>query len=384
MRVPLQVFFSAAALLLSACGSSGGSSTSDSGADSGMNPPPLNPNPIISRHKTTFSSPSGGAAVVNGSYHDGGWRAGTGLATTPAWVAIQLDPGPTRVLVSWDDGGTYNYQDPAGTTVYGLPDSYQIATSADSTNGMDGTWNTQVMVTGNVVRTRAHAVDFTGQSWVRMTISAEAPTDSDGVHIGEIDVHDISATGTGIPDDSWFFMGDSITAFAYDRAILDQPSFAALINMDSPTFFPAMINGGIGGEKSSDGLARLQQALTLNPDYKYFALSYGTNDAAGGQVSTTAFGNNMQMMIDTLKAAGRIPVIPRIPYSGDGNHGSVPNYNAVIDQLTQTNGLMTGPDLYAYFMAHTDEFMADNLHPNNAGFRAMNQLWADAMRSLYP
>ena len=30
-------------------------------------------------------------------------------------------------------------------------------------------------------------------------------------------MHDISATGTGLPDDTWFFMGDSITAFAYDR-----------------------------------------------------------------------------------------------------------------------------------------------------------------------
>ena len=46
-----------------------------------------------------------------------------------------------------------------------------------------------------------------------------------------------------------------------------------------------MINGGIGGELAQDGLARLDEALMLNPDYRYFALCYGTNDAAGGQVS---------------------------------------------------------------------------------------------------
>ena len=54
-----------------------------------------------------------------------------------------------------------------------------------------------------------------------MVITAAPAEASNGVQIGEIDVHDISATGAGLPDDTWFFMGDSITAFAYDR---DQPA----------------------------------------------------------------------------------------------------------------------------------------------------------------
>ena len=92
-----------------------------------MNPPPRNPNPIISRGKPTFSSPAGGSQLVEGRYHNGGWNAGTAPSpTAPAWAAINLGAGPTRVLVSWDDGGTYNYKDPAGTIVYGYPDSYEI------------------------------------------------------------------------------------------------------------------------------------------------------------------------------------------------------------------------------------------------------------------
>ncbi len=371
-----------------------------------------NPNPIISRGAPVYwsvanSAPTlngAGAAVVDGQYHNGGWSAGFqpvdgGAVPPPSWVAIKLAAGPTRVLVSWDDGGTYNYQDVGGTTVYGLPAAYHIDTSANSTNGMDGTWTTQVTVTANMVRTRAHSIPFAGQTWVKMVITA-APTavgttgvqiSSNGVQIGEIDVHDISATGTCLPEDTWFFMGDSITAFAYDRAALHQPSYAAGINTASPTYFPAMINGGIGGETSANGLARLAEVLTLNPDYRFFALSYGTNDA-GNNVGTATFQSNMQSMITMLKAAGRTVVIPHIPYSGDGGHGSIPSYNTVIDTLVASNTLLAGPDLYTFFMNNQADFVCgcsggrttDNLHPNDVGLQMMNALWTTAMRSLYP
>jgi hypothetical protein len=35
-------------------------------------------------------------------------------------------------------------------------------------------------------------------------------------------------------------------------------------------------------------------------------------------------------------------------------------------------------------MAHTDQLMPDNLHPADTGQKAINQLWADAMRVVYP
>ena len=367
----------------------GGGNGGAGGSGGGYMPPALklsHPNPIISRNAQVFSLPAGGAAVVNGTYHNGGWNAGSPTTATPAWVAIKLAAGPTRILVSWDDGGTYNYKDPAGTPVYGLAADYHFEVSADSTNGMDGTWTAVgTAVTGNHVRTRAHALDFTGKSWIKMVITAAPAEASNGVQIGEIDVHDISATGADLPDDTWFFMGDSITAFAFDRRATNQPSFAAAINTaTNKTYFPAMINGGIGGEKSSDGLARLAQVLALNPDYHFIALSYGTNDAAGSQIPPSTFQTNMQMMIDMVKAAGREPVIPHIPWATDGSHAAVPMYDTVIDTLTRTNQLQVGPDLTAYFMMHTDQLMSDGLHPADAGQMAMNQLWADAMRVVYP
>jgi lysophospholipase L1-like esterase len=399
-----------------ACGGKSASPKGDAGLDAGPScPSPFDgsatlavthPNPLISLGAPAFGSPNANAAplVTNGIYHAGGWNAGNPTPDAPSWVAIKLTPGPTRVLLSWDDGGTYDYDyktyiTPPPQTVYGMPTEYHLDVSADSTNGADGTWTTVVPTVRNEVRTRAHSFAFTGMSWVKMVITngpanmADAGlTEPGGVVIGQIDVHDLSATGSCLPDDTWFFMGDSITAFAYDRALIHQPSFAAGINAAKPGYFPAMINGGIGSEKSGDGLARLQNALDWNPDFRFFLLGYGTNDSAGGQISTYTFGANMQAMIDLVRAAGRVPILPHIPYSSNASYADIPQYNAVIDTLTAQNGLLAGPDFYGYFMANAGtDFMCgctgrstDNLHPNDVGLQAMNALWTTQMLPLYP
>jgi acyl-CoA thioesterase I len=374
-----------------ACSSSSPAKPTDGGPSDGTGPLAVtHPNPLISPSGHVYPATAGN--LIEGNYHVANWNVGT---TFPSSAAIKLTAGPTRLLLSWDDGGTYNYQDPTTTTVYGFPGAYTIETSANSTTGTDGDWNNVVTVTGNMVRTRAHSFDFTGMTWVRMTVTAAPPNESsNGVQLGQIDVHDISATPTGLPDDTWFFMGDSITAFAYDRALAHQPSFAAAINTAFPSYFPAMINGGIGGELSSNGLARLPADLLLNPDFRFWLIAYGTNDAAGDQVPVATFQSNMQSMIDMVKAAGRIPIMPHIPYSSDASHLDISPYNAAIDALTASNGLLTGPDFYTYFMtnAATDFTCGcsggrttDYIHPNDVGLQEMNTLWATdpAITALY-
>jgi acyl-CoA thioesterase I len=373
----------------------GGTGAADAGASVVASRVPR-PNPIISRGARVVSSPAGnGAAVVDGAYHTGGWAAGSPTADASAWVAIELprDAARTRLLVSWDDAGTYNYQDVPGTTVYGLPAAYRIEVSADSSDGSDGTWQTQVTVADNSARTRAHAVEFAGQSWVKLVVTGTPAAAQNGVNISEIDLHDTSASAPGLPDDTWLFMGDSITSFAYDRAALHDPSFARGINQARPAFYPAMINGGYGGETTAGALARLPQMLSLSPDYRFIVLGYGTNDAAGGQIPTATFKSNLQAMIDLIQAAGREPVIPHIPPAPDGSHAGIPAYNTVIDELTEENQLIAGADLYEYFTTGGDLFvcppcsggrMTDNLHPNDDGLTGMNATWSAAMLPLYP
>jgi lysophospholipase L1-like esterase len=304
------------------------------------------------------------------------WNPGNPSAANPAWVAINIGSGYSRLLLNWTSTFNYNYNE----TTYGGPGDYQVQTSGDSTNGADGTWTTVANVSGNYVRARAHTFDFTGKSWVRLLVTApSATTNGNGVAIDEIDIHDVS---NGIAD-TWFFMGDSITAGGFTRKASQQPSFAANINQMHPSYFPAMINGGIGGETSGSAVGHIDTWLQLNPDMKYWALAYGTNDAAGNNGNPAAFKANMQILIDRIKAAGRVPILAKIPYAIDGNHNTIPLFNQAIDELNTANGLMSGPDLYAWFQAHPEQLSSDGLHPNDAGSASINRLWAEAMSGLY-
>jgi lysophospholipase L1-like esterase len=90
----------------------------------------------------------------------------------------------------------------------------------------------------------------------------------------------------------------------------------------------------------------------------------------------------MQAMITMLLANGKMPVIPHLSYATSG-HDYITNFNAVIDQLVATNHILAGPDCYTFFKAHPEQ-LSDGLHPNAAGMRSYNLLWANAMRHLYP
>jgi acyl-CoA thioesterase I len=365
----------------------------------------INPNPRISIGKPTFSNRSNSSVLDDGKFLNSFWGFAIPTPAAPMWVAIHLGSGSTRVLLEWNAGGNYNYADPitptsTPVTDYGSPLNYQIYTSSNSTTGTDGTWTQVASVTNNTYRTRSHSFDFTGMSWVKMSVTA-IPTFSsaNGLSLDEIEVHDTSVSYSRgrIPEDTWFFMGDSITAFWANRATATgtppaytndptshMPDFAQLINGDNTNYFPSMINGGIGGETSANALARLPANLADNPDYHFWALSYGSNDSAGNTQNTVSFKANMQAMITMLLANGRMPVIPHIPYANDGQHNFITNFNAVIDNLVATNHILAGPDLYTFFKANTNQLQADGLHPNDAGMRSDNLLWAQAMRQLYP
>jgi acyl-CoA thioesterase-1 len=342
------------------------------------------PSPLISRGRPVrasspvnrFDPPA--SAVVDSEYGTfrGTWVAGRPSLSNPAWVAIDVGAGPTRLLVEWTASASYNYQE----TDYGSPDSYRIEMSADSTDGSNGAWKTVAIVSSVSTHAGENAFDFKGGRWVRFVVTGVPAKSPNGVHIDEIDVFDTSKGST----DTWFFMGDSITAFAFDRHTPEhQPTFAELVHAKHPDYFPAMINGGIGGEQSKEGVAHIDEWLRLNPDFHYWALCYGTNDASGDARDTATFKRNVQTIIDRVRAAGRVPILGRIPFASDNNHPNIPMFNLVIDELTMANGLIPGPDLYAWFLAHPEQ-LRDGLHPTDAGIVAINRLWASAMERLYP
>ncbi len=336
----------------------------------------LPPNPLISRGKPAFASPDVATpdAVTDGRYcGQAAWRTGT----TPSWLAIQVGAGPSRLLLSWNGGDPDNYVGADDAPGPGVPVAYTIQTSADSTDGADGAWRTVATVRDNAARTRAHSVPFAGASWVRMAVTGVA--DDGPLAIDEIDVHDISRGSA----DTVFFMGDSITASAFLRCDRLQPSYAALVHRDHPDYFPALIDGGVAGVSSDWGVERIDRWLADNPDYHVWAIAYGTNDAYRERPSAV-FEGQLQTLIDKAAAAGKEPVLARIPYTDNAaKDAHVQRLNGIIDELTARNGLRPGPDLYGWFKAHPEELAADGIHATAAGSVSINRLWYEALRSRY-
>ena len=338
-----------------------------------------NADPLISRtKKVTGSSParfSDPKRAIDGDYRSS-WDVGRPTASAPAWIALEAGPGPKRLLFSWSAAGSYNYEE----TDYGSPGAYHIDVSADSTNGKDGTWKTVVDVPEVKTHGRAHMIDFAGDRWVKFIVTSAPAESPNGVQISEIDVHDASAGAT----DTWFFLGDSITALAFDRSPSHEPSFADCIHERHGSYFPMMLNGGTGGAKSTDGAEHIDDWLARNPDAHFWAVGYGSNDSAGNTSDTTAFRAAMKQIVSRLKESGHVPILATIPYSTDGQHANIPSFNRVIEDIRLDNALPKGPDLYAWFSSHPDELRSDGLHPNDKGAKSMNRLWADAVDSLYP
>ncbi len=336
----------------------------------------LTPCPLVSRGHAVETNLRGSnpGVTVDGKYRADAWQVKNPSEASPGWLSIDVGEGPEKLILTWTSSGSFNHNE----TTYGGMGSYKIETSADSSNGRNGTWKTAVTVTGNLFRTREHAFDFKGCKWVRLSVTGYTPTTNQyGVKIDEIDLHDASVGA----DDTWFFLGDSVTAFALDRSEKHVPAFSDLIAKKHPGYYPLMLNGGVGFEKSSEGLKRLPELIKLHPDVKNWAILYGTNDAAGNNADVSGFRANLEEMAKLLKDAGRTAIFARIPYAPEG-HDHVPEFNAEIDAVTEKLGLPKGPDLYAHFKAHPEE-LADGLHPNDAGIVSINRLWAEAVEPLY-
>lgn len=334
----------------------------------------LRPNPLVSMRAVDLAAAV--RTVVDRTYCTPAWRS-DGF---PATLALPVQPVEGDLLLEWNSSGTSPYISPPDAPTYGLPANYAIATSADSTDGRDGTWREVVSVRGNAARTRAHRFSFAGARWVRMTVTRAVPGPlGNEFSIDEIDLHDAS-TGT---DDSVFFLGDSITAMSFNRCPESQPSFAELVHRAAPDRFPAMIDGGVGGVNSGYGVSVVRDWLALNPDFHVWAIGYGTNDA-WQKVPPALFEQNLQTLVDRILAAGRVPVIARIPFAAAGPaDADVRALNGVIDRVAARNGLLPGPDLYAWFRTHRDELGPDGVHPTGAGTRSINRLWYEALRPLY-
>ncbi len=140
-------------------------------------------------------------------------------------------------------------------------------------------------------------------------------------------------------------------------------------------------SGGIGGISSRDGKENIDKWLSISPA-KYVSIAYGTNDCWGNPNNVQSYYENTKYMIDAVLNAGKVPVLPKIPYATNSDVGSNTGYyNAMIEKLYSEYGdkLVHGPDFDEFFRNNTWGLSEDGVHPNSEGYEAMRKLWAETM-----
>ena len=150
---------------------------------------------------------------------------------------------------------------------------------------------------------------------------------------------------------------------------------APSVNASVPTNFPVQENVGNSGRTSGDGAAHIQTWLELFPG-RYVALSYGTNDAnrarPGEPDLASAFYASYATMVEAVLAAGKVPVVPKIPWARTATvQANGPVLNAKLDELYLAYPeIVRGPDFWAYFQENQGLISHDGVHPTGPGYAA--------------
>ena len=333
----------------------------------------VEPNPVISRNCPVYSGKASQPTAANDEHY-----FSFCFLTTPDYIAYDLSAVPTderkQVLAVWYNTSSYDYIGSYKSRNM-EPSDYTIeVNSAEGGAYPENGWEVVETVEGNTLSSRQHLVDMAGYNWIRLNI--EKADDESGKQASiNFDVHNVS----GGVSDSWLFLGDSITAGGMNNCY--GTGFATHINQIDSRYFPVQENGGIGGIRSIDGKENIDRWLSVS-HAKYVSLAYGTNDCWGNPNATEEYYNNTKYMIDAILAAGKIPVLPKIPASTNKDvKDNVPLYNAVIDKLYEEYGdkLVKGPDFGEFLLSSPDYLSGDGVHPSDTGYAAMREEWARLM-----
>jgi lysophospholipase L1-like esterase len=213
----------------------------------------------------------------------------------------------------------------------------------------------------------------------------------------------------GVNADAVFVaMGDSITFGIGDDISLDNFQNGTLPAGGYPPILTGIfashrgknvlvINEGIPGDLSADGLGDVVNIVNAYPSVDGFLLLYGANDAflnvpsglglSPGQLGYLgSFKANMQQMINVIRSKpGKIPVLAKVLYKTSSTEDTrIQQYNQVINELVIQNRLtMAPPDFYTFFKANPN-LLVDGVHPNDLGYRCMAQRWYNALVGLFP
>jgi lysophospholipase L1-like esterase len=337
------------------------------------------------------------ATFANDSDYNTEWRSNGAPTTLALDLSGVASAQRQSVWLVWYSDDTYGYDRTLlGQTGYNNVGAYTIEANAAAGGGAAPTtgWVQLARLSANTLHSYSHNLDFAGYNWIRGNFSASDGSPGNSDIALNLDIYNSSSGVT----DGWFFDGDSITANCMAHGninaedqnnpgsyiVIAAKSFGQQVNAIVGNDTPLQENAGMPGFKSGDMTPYLAGWLKNVPS-KYVTINLGTNDAAGG-IDPAAFYANMQTLVQAVIAAGKVPIVPTIPYSSGPTYlANTPALNDQIRALYQAfPAIVPGPDLWTYFINNPQYISSDNVHPNAQGCAAYRTQWAQfAAHTIY-
>jgi lysophospholipase L1-like esterase len=197
-------------------------------------------------------------------------------------------------------------------------------------------------------------------------------------------------------ENAYVGFGDSITYGYIDRLPTPDlgypPRLAIILNQNfGPT---EMINEGIGGEATPEGLARIDSVLAAHPA-RYILIMEGTNDVIRNTLSMDTSVFNIREMVRKCREAGVFPtittIVPRRDWAWSNPQVRTRQFylNDQIRQIpAELNVSFIDMDqLFLHYPAADGGLLAvlsnDLKHPSEKGYQFMAETWFEEITS-YP
>lgn len=166
------------------------------------------------------------------------------------------------------------------------------------------------------------------------------------------------------------FLGTSLTdGYGLER----EDAYPALVQqkIDSAGLPWEVVNAGLSGETSAGALQRVRTWLIRQP-FDVLVVETGANDMLQG-ASVDALRRNLQALIDTVRAARPNARIVLAGMMAARNLGPdyVERFDRLYPEMARENRLTLIPFLLEGVAANPEMNLADGIHPNEQGQRAV-------------
>jgi lysophospholipase L1-like esterase len=198
-----------------------------------------------------------------------------------------------------------------------------------------------------------------------------------------------SITAGAVPDGTALARFRKLQILPFDRTYPGQLVMMLKARYTTQTQQISVVKDGVQGESTAGGAARLPNELALYQP-EVLLLLEGINDLDPLRPSSsmsTALVNLRTMILQARGRNARVMVGTLLPERPGGNDTGAINlidpFNRDLVAMAMAEGALV-VDVHQAFLPHLNDWIGiDGLHPNEAGYQAMAQVFFDAIRGAY-